>query len=71
MHMTMKMMFSINIPSISRLGSPIIVIDIVLKILIELINREMIMLWKSSIDSGCFKKLRFLMKITFFENFEK
>ena len=38
MHMTMNMMSLMNISSISRLGSPIIVIDIVMKIWIELIK---------------------------------
>ena len=46
-HMTVEMMFWMNIPSISRLGSPIIVFDNVLKI--------WIMPSKSSIDSGHFK----------------
>ena len=32
MRVTMKIIFLINISSISRLGSPIIVVDIVLKI---------------------------------------
>ena len=38
MHMTMKKLFLMNISSISCLGSPIIVLDHVSKILIELIK---------------------------------
>ena len=38
MHMTMKIMFLMNVPSISRLGSPIIVLDNVLRICMELIK---------------------------------
>ena len=37
MHMTMKNMFLMKIPSISHLGNPIIVLDNVFKIWIELI----------------------------------
>ena len=38
MHMNMKMFFLMNIPLISRLGSPIIVLDRILKIWMELIK---------------------------------
>ena len=45
-HTAMNMLFFIRIPSISRLGSPIIIIDIVLKIWIELIK------WRNDIYHG-------------------
>ena len=63
-HMTVKIIFLMNISSISLLGSPIIVIDIVLKIWIELIKWRNDNTMEKFYGLWTFQKSRFLVEIS-------